>query len=271
MDWKSQVTTKTQDMAPLIIVYSIPDLGKSTFLAQMVKDVPESLLFQCGEPSLANLLEEDKQGVPHLPDILGGGSNTADKIEGYYDFGRKLTDLKNEEKPSFKLLSFDNLDNIINTNITEFVIDRYFEGDRGKASGWGNNKVINIAEEVDVMMGCFTELRKKGVTIVLSFHARVIPCKDPLGEEYDVYAFNLPANKRCSIREQFVNYATQIMFGTQNVTTKKTKSGSKKAVNSQRVLMCAPHPAYEVKNKFNLPDVISFDYKTFKEQMKPKK
>lgn len=267
IDLKSLVTTEVQDLAPLIIIYSIPDLGKSTFLARMVKDVPNAVLLQCGEPSLANLTEEDKDGVPHLPIILGGGSGATERIEKYVEFRETLRDLADEEEPSYSLIAFDNLDNIINKNATEYVIDRYHEGDRGKASGWGNKKVVNVIEEAEDIIAEFDTLRKKGVTIVLTFHARVVPTKDPLDEEYDAFTLNLPAIKQGSVRDCFINSATQILFGTTDVVTKTTKSGGKKATNGQRVLLCDTHPAYVSKNKFRLPGKISFDYKTFKEQM----
>lgn len=259
----SKVTTEVKSESPGIIIYSLADGGKSTFIANMVRDVPNSILFQCGESSLANLKEEDKKDVPHYPDILGGGTTSEDLIANYFDFCKLLTQLDDGECP-YSLIAFDNMDNIINKNLTEYVINEYYEGDVAKAGGWGNKKVVEIVHQTNRIIEILSSLRNKGVTIVLSFHSRVIPIEDPLGNEYSMFTFNLPANSRGSVRELFVNWGTQIMFGSMDVTSVKSNNKKKRATGGDRVLMCGLHPAYEVKNKFQLPDKISFDYETFK-------
>jgi len=273
-----EITTTVKEVAPGIIIYAKSDLGKSTFLSRMVKDVPDSVLFQCGESSLSNLLEEDKTDVPHHPVLLGVDTRTeeeknekdADSDQPYLDFCQLLTELNAVDESPYNLIAFDNLDNIINKNVTQYVINKFYEGDVASANGWGNKKVEEITQQTELIIEQLTSLRQKGVVIVLTFHNRIIPHKDPLGEEYGMYTFNLPANSRGSVRELFINWATEIMFGTVDVTTIKTgqgKTAKSKATSGQRVLMCAPHPAYEVKNKFRFPDKMSFDYETFKKYM----
>ena len=263
-----KVTTEVKEIAPGIVIYSLADLGKSTFLARLVKDVPDSILFQCGESSLSNLLEDDQKGVPHYPDIIGGGGTPEEICENYLDFCDLLMQLDEPDECPYTLIAFDNIDNIINFNMSDYVIENFYEGDMGKANGWGNKKVVEMVQQTSLILQYLTSLRSKGVTIVLSLHSRIIPHTDPLGEEYDTYSLALPTTKRASVTELFVNWATQLMFGTLDVVTAKNKdSNNKKATAGQRVLMCAPHPAYVVKNKFRLPDKFTFDYDVFKKYM----
>ena len=256
-----KVTKEVTPNAPGIILHSRGGLGKSTFVAQMCSSKANSLLIQCGEDSLSDLKDEHKKDVPHLEDIVGGGATEKDKIQGWHDFIDLLRQLIVEDHP-YKLIAFDNLDNIINVNMDAFVIHEHYDGNVSKANSYGGQKIEELALYSNQIIEGFRMLQNKGITVVCTIHSHVVKSKDPLTDEFDMYDISMPARKDINIREIFINWASQVMFGTYDtvVVDKKAKGG-------QRVLKSDVNPAYKTKNRFDLPETIEFSYEAFKRAM----
>lgn len=254
----SKVTTEVKENAPGILLYSKAGLGKSTFAAQAAKDIPNSILFQCGEDSLTDLRAEDREGVPHYPDIIGGGADQDEQIDKFFEFGELLTSLI-EDEHGYQCVVFDNLDNIITTNMDAFIVREYYDNKPDKANAYGGQKVEEMHQLCDQIVQKFKAIQAKGIVVLVTFHGYVVKSKDPLTDEYDTYTIAIPSRKDINVRDLFTNWASQTLFGTRDTTV-----ADKKAKASERVLYSEESASYVAKNRFGIPNPISFDYQTFK-------
>ena len=123
--------------------------------------------------------------------------------------------------------------------------------------GYGKGYTM-VKEEFGKLLNLLSELTDDGINVVVTAHAELKKKEEPdqMGA-YDRYQLKLsrqcaPLLKEWSDMVLFANYETTI------VTDSKTKS--KKATGGQRVMFTTHHPAWDAKNRHNLPEKLSFDF-----------
>ena len=132
--------------------------------------------------------------------------------------------------------------------------------------GYGKGYTM-VKEEFGKLLNLLSELTDDGINVVVTAHAELKKKEEPdqMGA-YDRYQLKLsrqcaPLLKEWSDMVLFANYETTI------VTDSKTKS--KKATGGQRVMFTTHHPAWDAKNRHNLPEKLSFDFSSIAQLFQP--
>ena len=132
--------------------------------------------------------------------------------------------------------------------------------------GYGKGYTM-VKEEFGKLLNLFSELTDDGINVVVTAHAELKKKEEPdqMGA-YDRYQLKLsrqcaPLLKEWSDMVLFANYETTI------VTDSKTKS--KKATGGQRVMFTTHHPAWDAKNRHNLPEKLPFDFSSIAQLFQP--
>ncbi|MBW9329762.1 ATP-binding protein [Lactococcus raffinolactis] len=132
--------------------------------------------------------------------------------------------------------------------------------------GYGKGYTM-VKEEFGKLLNLLSELTDTGINVVVTAHAELKKKEEPdqMGA-YDRYQLKLsrqcaPLLKEWSDMVLFANYETTI------VTDSKTKS--KKATGGQRVMFTTHHPAWDAKNRHNLPEKLPFDFSSIAQLFQP--
>lgn len=115
-----------------------------------------------------------------------------------------------------------------------------------------------VKEDFGKLLNLLSELTEQGINVVVTAHADIKKFEKP--DEMGAFdRYQLKLSKQCAplLKEWadmvlFANYETTI------VTDSKTKS--KKATGGKRVMFTTHHPAWDAKNRHNLPEKLPFEY-----------
>ncbi|WP_271328051.1 ATP-binding protein [Lactococcus muris] len=115
-----------------------------------------------------------------------------------------------------------------------------------------------VKEEFGKLLNLLSELTEQGINVVVTAHADIKKFEKP--DEMGAFdRYQLKLSKQCAplLKEWadmvlFANYETTI------VTDSKTKS--KKATGGKRVMFTTHHPAWDAKNRHNLPEKLPLEY-----------
>lgn len=125
------------------------------------------------------------------------------------------------------------------------------------AEGYGK-KFVALAKEMGTLLDKLSEVIDVGINVVVTAHAMLRKKEEPdeMGA-YDRYELKLekktaPIVKEWSDNVLFANYKTTI------ITDSKTES--KKATGGQRMMYTTHRPAWDAKNRWQLPDELPFAY-----------
>ncbi len=142
--------------------------------------------------------------------------------------------------------------------------------DWGYGNGW-----VYLAEEFGRLLNSLTELINLGINIVFTAHAHLRKFEQPdeMGA-YDRWELKLERKTAPLVKEWadmvlFANYKTYVIV---DETTK-----SKKAQGGKRVMYTSHHPAWDAKNREDLPEELPLDFEAishvlpdFKKEQAPK-
>jgi hypothetical protein len=264
------VVTKTEDKPIGIVIHGKGGLGKTTFGANAVLDTPKGLMIECGETALGELKDVKIAATPRFlkPDgnILGTGNNIDELAEEWIYFKEEFIKGLMLTKHGFTRLFFDNFDNMINNNLSSFVIKNYYKNDLVKANAYGGQKLREMDAELALIIKAFEYLQKKGIEIFISTHSQIVNFKDPAGDDYKKWAVNLPAMEGANLRERLIYWSSITAFATYDVDVSK-----KKVDEYKRVLKTQIHPSWDAKCRYNIPDSIDFSYDTFRSEVEKAK
>lgn len=123
--------------------------------------------------------------------------------------------------------------------------------------GYGKGYTM-VKEEFGKLLNLLSELTEQGINVVVTAHADIKKFEKP--DEMGAFdRYQLKLSKQCAplLKEWadmvlFANYETTI------VTDSKTKS--KKATGGKRVMFTTHHPAWDAKNRHNLPEKLPLEY-----------
>lgn len=134
--------------------------------------------------------------------------------------------------------------------------------------GYGNGYTY-LAEEFGRLLNRLNELIELGVNVFGTAHAHIKRFEQPdeMGA-YDRWELKLQRKTVSLVKEWadmilFANYKTYV------VTDEKTKS--KKAQGGKRVMYTTHHPAWDAKNRYNLPEELPLDFNSIAHVLPNKK
>ena len=237
------IKTGATPTALRLMVYGTPGIGKTTWAAA----IPGALFLTC----------ED-----------GGGDMDYARIEAnsWRVLMDTLIEIERDGMPEgYRVLVLDTINGFAERCI-EFVCER-MRIDSIEEAGYGKGYTA-LQEEQCRARDTLDKIRAKyGVHIVLIGHAHVKTFNDPTGPAYDRYMLRMHEK----VSAVWVAWADVVAFATMDVTVKGGKRGKEiedpmgkgKATGGERTMFLSSAPAYEAKNRFNLPDEIPLSWPAF--------
>lgn len=269
-----KTTKKVSDQGIGVVIYSTAGAGKSTFLGDACIDAKNGMFVQIGENALADLDRGWASKIPQLSDdngnsrILGVGNTTEALAKEWVYFKQDLLKSLMMQDHGIDTLALDNFDYAVNYNLDAYVLLEYYDGNASKANSYGGQKLNEMYKELVEVSHAFNYLKKrKNMDIYLSMHSQIVRAKNPLGEDYERYTFDLPARKDYDLRPVLLNNSSFTLFGNCDPKViKENKKGVGKARGGRESykLYTTLNPSYDAKNRGDFPETIEFNYSAFK-------
>lgn len=257
----SSISKGTQIRAPRIIVLGVEGIGKTSF-ACGTKFGEDGRIVQTGlnQPILLPCKGEegaDSIGVPSFPAC----SSAADVLEAIGSLYSETHDYKTVVLDSASALSPIIVDDVCR----EFQVKNI-----RKVPGFRTGEA-SILNEWRAILAGFDALRaEKGMASIIIGHVKIRKMKNPEGDDYDTYDFDL---EFADVSELLKRWADVILFCNNKVVVKKegedtTYSKAKKRgmdlTGGQRFLFTQRRPAHPGKCRFgNLPYELPLDWSAF--------
>ena len=126
--------------------------------------------------------------------------------------------------------------------------------------GYGNGYVY-VKEELGRFLNSLSELVDLGINIVLTAHAQIRKFEQPdeMGS-YDRWELKLGKKTSSQTAPLVKEWADMVLFANYKTVVMTADNKKKKATGGQRVLYTQHHPAWDAKNRHNLPEEMPFDY-----------
>ncbi len=219
--------------AQKVVIYGPEGIGKSTFASKF----PEPLFIDT-EGSTANMDVARFDKPTSWPLLLG------------------MVDYVKKNKPCRSLV-------IDTADWAEALCMGYVianGGDKIKSIedyGYGKGYTM-LAEEWGRFLNRLQEIVDEGINVVITAHAmmRKFEQPDEMGA-YDRWELKLQKKTSPMLKE----WADMVLFANyKTFVVTDSKTNSKKASGGQRVMYTTHHPAWDAKNRHNLPEEIPFDF-----------
>lgn len=140
--------------------------------------------------------------------------------------------------------------------VTAYLCTKYKQNSI-ESFGYGKGYTY-LGEEFARLLGAFDTVLASGVHVVITAHAKMRKFEQPdeMGA-YDRWEMKLSKQVAPLLKEWcdlllFCNYQTYVVTSDSN---------SKKAQGGKRVMYTSHHPAWDAKNRVQLPEVLELDYK----------
>lgn len=136
--------------------------------------------------------------------------------------------------------------------------------------GFGKGYVFALPYWQEVLDGLAALGRDRGMTIIMTAHAKIEKFNNPETDAYDRYEPKLHKSSSAILQE----WCSEVLFANYKVfTTSKDegfgKTRTKAATVADRVLRTTERPAHVAKNRLNLPDELPLDYREFAKYVDP--
>jgi hypothetical protein len=224
---------------PKVVLYGPHGVGKTTFGA--------------GFPAPILLMTEDGTGslrIPRFPQVATSYTEVMSGLGALYQ--------GDHDRQTLVLDSLDWLEPLVWAETAR-------RHNKDSIEGWDYGKGYVLADEVwSEFFGGLDALNGKGLSIVCTAHAAVTRFNSPTAEPYDRYSIKL--HKRASALVQ--EWADVVGFAHWQANTVSTDLGFKKKATrgvstGQRLLALEERPAWEAKNRYQLPPVMDLDAAQF--------
>lgn len=227
----------------------ISGIGKTSFAAQF----PEPIFIQSrGESGLQTLEAAGIVKASIMP--FEKGEKTYLEAQDWNDLMDAVEWLTTAEH-NFKTLVFDVI-NGFETLLHEYTCWKDFKSDWGDKGFGSFQKGYDVAlvylKELIIKLDLLREL--KGMTVVMLTHTKVVSFKNPIGPDYDKYVPQMHAKSWgiISAWSDIILFANRVV----NVETDRNTKKGKASEFTSRVLHTEESPAWDAKNRHNLPPEI---------------
>lgn len=220
-----------QTRAQRIVVYGVEGIGKSTLAAS----APAPLF---------------------LDTENGSGQLDVDRVEVHAleDIGSAIAELKQQLSAGlceYKTLVLDTADNLWRLCADSICAENNWT-DIEKA-GYGKGYAM-ASDRFRIVLSHMDALMKKGMHVLIVSHAKIDKISPPDNAEYSKYAIKVAAPNRQAeaSRELLKEWCDCLLFCHYDTTVDSSKG---KAVGQhRRVISTTCSPAWEAKNRYNLPE-----------------
>lgn len=229
-----------QPKPPKVVIYGPHGVGKTTFGAGFY--APILLMTEEGVGSLR---------IPRFPQVATSYGDVMSAIGALYQ--------GDHDRQTLLLDSLDWLEPLVWAETARrFNKSSIEEFDYGKGYIFADEVWGELLDGFDALQ------RDKGMSIVCTAHAAVTRFNSPTVEPFDRYSIKL--HKRASALVQ--EWADVVGFAHWQTSTTSTDLGFKKKATrgistGQRLLALEERPAWEAKNRYQLPPVMELDAAQF--------
>lgn len=230
-----QITRGKRARAQKVVIYGPEGIGKSSFAAQF----PEPVFI-------------DTEGSTDNMDVA-----RLDKPTSWTMLKNQISFIK--ANPSVcKTLVIDTVDWAEQLIVDDICAQH---GKKGiEDFGWGNGYTY-AREEMGRFLNLLSELVELGINVVLTAHAQTRKFEQPdeMGA-YDRWELKLGKKTSSQTAPLVKEWADMVLFANYKTVVMTTDTGKKKAQGGTRVLYTQHHPAWDAKNRHDLPDKLPLDY-----------
>jgi hypothetical protein len=237
----SSIKRNTSISAPRVLVYGVEGVGKSTFAA--------------GAPNPVFIQTEDGLGslnVQHFP-LATQVSDVMDAIGTLYS-----------EKHDFGTVVIDSLDWL------DSHIQREIESSRdAKDLAYGKGAILQAEKWREILAGLNALRNDRSMAVILIAHSAIKRFDSPETEPYDRYVVKLQERSSALVRE----WCDAVLVANYRTIVKKDDVGFNKTNNrgistGERLLFTSERPAFQAKNRYNLPESIPLSWDSFANAIK---
>jgi hypothetical protein len=223
--------------AQKIVLYGPEGIGKSTFAAQF----PDPLFI-------------DTEGSTNNMEVA-----RFDDRPTSFTFLQQQIDFVKQQKPC-KTLVIDTID-WAERLVIDFITSR---ADKKSITSFGYGEgFIQLEEEYGRFLNKLTDLVEIGINVVLTAHAKITKFEQPdeMGayDRYELKLGNKTTAKTAALTKEWADMVLFMNYKTYSVAV-DDKGKKHKGQGGVRTIYTTHHPAWDAKNRHNLPDELPMDY-----------
>lgn len=275
-----ETTTDIKKVGNIVTLYGIGGIGKTTTLAQAVKEAGEKGIFiPIGEDGLSTLQRDvtrfDLTGVNRLPDPIMEWDN--EKKGGFVQVMKHLL----TDGGGYETISIDSISMIL-PSLEDYCFDKYFLKDpeahgknmtedklRNKAYGFGKSQLIAfMSNEWSKFLLSIKMLRDRGKNIFISSHSKISKAKAPDQDlEYDIVTLSMPKTKNEDLATELYNTSDFFLYGKKDIKKVTGDRGDKAIGGKNRVYVTEGDAVVSAKSRGTMPEEIEANYETIKKYL----
>lgn len=231
-----EIQSGVKQKALKVVIYGPEGVGKSTLASQF-----PNALFIDTEDSTSHMDVNRLKKPSSWPELLG------------------MVDWVKANRPCSTLI-IDTADWAQQIAENQVLADNNWKSIESPGYGAG---YVKVREQWGKLLDKLTEVIESGINVVLTAHTEIKKFEDPTENlSYDRYELKLAKRSNAHIAGLTKEWADMVLFINYEVYAVKRDEMSNKgqAQGGQRKMYTTHHPAYDAKNRFDLPESLPLSY-----------